>query len=210
MTCQSLVRALALAASLVWAGGCAPEPAPAPEPAAPPAILEGPHPIATLDLGELGALRIELLPEIAPTTVDRFSELANEGFYDGTTFHRVIPGFMIQGGDPNTRNADPRDDGKGGSERSFPDEFSSMPARRGSVAMANRGRPDSASGQFFIVHDDSPHLDGRFTIFGRVIEGIEAVDAVTELELDTYGRYGPQDRPYPQDARIASVRVTGP
>jgi peptidylprolyl isomerase len=81
---------------------------------------------------------------------------------------------------------------------------------RGSVAMANRGTPQSAQGQFFIVHADTRRLDGQYTIFGQVIEGIEVIDAVTELEIDTYGRYGPPDRPYPVDARIASLRVAGP
>ncbi|MBW2267747.1 MAG: peptidylprolyl isomerase [Deltaproteobacteria bacterium] len=166
--------------------------------------------MARLDLGELGTVQIQLLPEIAPQTVARFAELSNEGYYDGTTFHRVIPGFMIQGGDPLTRNNDPRDDGKGGTPDVLPDDYSDFPALRGSVAMANRGHPKTAQGQFFIVHADSRHLDGNYTIFGRVVEGIEVVDAVTELEIDTYGRFGPLNRPYPRAARIASLRVAGP
>jgi peptidylprolyl isomerase len=76
--------------------------------------------------------------------------------------------------------------------------------------MANRGSPQSAQGQFFIVHADSRKLDGKYTIFGRVLEGIDVIDSVTELEIDTYGRFGPPDRPYPVDARIASLRVAGP
>ena len=205
-------RLTALAVVVVWAAACAPEApsAPVPDAAPAPLILEGPHPAATIEMQGLGSIEIELLPELAPRTVELFTRLADEGFYDGTTFHRVIPGFMIQGGDPNTRNDDPRDDGKGGSGLEFPDEFSGIPTERGLVAMANRGSPNSAAGQFFIVHGDSRHLDGRYTIFGRVVSGIETVDAVTELEIDTYGRYGPQNRPYPEDARMRSVRVRPP
>jgi cyclophilin family peptidyl-prolyl cis-trans isomerase len=200
-----------LGAALAIACGAQDAPS-APEPPDEPSaqVLDGPHPIAQLDLGELGEVQIQLLPEIAPKTVARFAELANEGFYDGTTFHRVIPGFMIQGGDPLTRNADPRDDGKGGSPDIIPDDYSDLPMLRGSVAMANRGSPQSAQGQFFIVHADSRKLDGKYTIFGRVLEGIDVIDAVTDLEIDTYGRFGPPDRPYPVDARIASLRVVGP
>ena len=209
------VRAGQLAALLgaALAIACSAQDAPsAPEPPDEPSaqVLDGPHPIAQLDLGELGEVQIQLLPEIAPNTVARFAELANQGFYDGTTFHRVIPGFMIQGGDPLTRNADPRDDGKGGSPDIIPDDYSDLPMLRGSVAMANRGSPQSAQGQFFIVHADSRKLDGKYTIFGRVLEGIDVIDSVTELEIDTYGRFGPPDRPYPVDARIASLRVVGP
>ena len=200
-----------LGAALAIACGAQDAPS-APEPPDEPSaqVLDGPHPIAQLDLGELGEVQIQLLPEIAPNTVAGFAELANEGFYDGTTFHRVIPGFMIQGGDPLTRNADPRDDGKGGSPDIIPDDYSDLPMLRGSVAMANRGSPQSAQGQFFIVHADSRKLDGKYTIFGRVLEGIDVIDAVTDLEIDTYGRFGPPDRPYPVDARIASLRVAGP
>lgn len=203
--------------AVLWLGiavggfGCAPEPPTDTPPEPPlPRILDGPHPMAQVDLGALGRVEIELLPELAPRTVENFTALANDGFFDGTTFHRVIPGFMIQGGDPLSRNDDPRDDGKGGSDLAFPDEFSGLPTERGLVAMANRGSPDSASGQFFIVHGDSRHLDGNYTIFGRVAAGMEAVDAVTELEIDTYGRYGPPNRPYPEAARMESVRVSGP
>jgi peptidyl-prolyl cis-trans isomerase B (cyclophilin B) len=119
----------------------------------------------------------------------------------------VIPGFMIQGGDPLTKNIDPRDDGRGGTDYDIADEFSAVSHTRGVVSMANQGRHDSAGSQFFIVHQDSSHLDGRFTVFARVVEGIEVVDAVTELTIDKYGRYGPRDRPYPKDARIASIHI---
>ena len=100
-----------------------------------------------------------------------------------------------------------RDDGRGGTDYDIGDEFSSFSHARGAVSLANRGRRDSAGSQFFIVHQDSPHIDGMFTVFARVVEGIEVVDAVTELAIDKYGRYGPRDRPYPKDARIASIRI---
>ena len=172
-------------------------------------ISEGPHPIAEITVQDLGVIRIELLPEIAPSTVANFVKLAGEHFYDGTTFHRVIPGFMIQGGDPASKNKDPRDDGKGGPGYTIDDEFSDLPHDRGIVSMANSGTPNSAGSQFFIVHEDSPHLDGNYSAFGRVIEGIEVVDRATEIPIDRYGRYGPRDRPYPTSVVIESIRIQG-
>jgi len=200
---------LAPLACALLAAACGGE-APAPEqtPVAPKDLVhEGPHEVAVLALEELGTIRIELLPELAPKSVAHFKKLVEEGLYDGTTFHRVIPGFMIQGGDPLTKNIDPRDDGRGGTDYDIADEFSAMPHTRGVLSMANRGRRNSAGSQFFIVHQDTPRLDGTFTVFARVVEGIEVVDAVTELTIDQYGRYGPRDRPYPKDARIASIRI---
>lgn len=206
---RSFTHGLVLAAAACTLVGCTVSDASAPEPA-PPRIHEGPHPTAVLELEGLGAIRIDLLPEVAPEAVDRFTAVANAGFYDGTTFHRVIPGFMIQGGDPLTRNDDPRDDGKGGHPEGYRDEYSELSHVRGTLALANKGRPGTATGQFFIVHRDAPHLDGNYTILGRVSAGIEVVDAVTELEIDTYGRYGPSGRPYPSSARITSLRVDPP
>ncbi|MDJ0848239.1 MAG: peptidylprolyl isomerase [Myxococcota bacterium] len=170
-------------------------------------VAEGPHETAVLEIEGLGVVLIQLLPELAPETVANFKKLAGEGYYDGTTFHRVIPGFMIQGGDPLTKNRDPRDDGKGGPGYTIRDEFSEYPHVPGTVSMANKGRADTGGSQFFIVHGDSRHLDGRHTVFGRVIGGQEVVDAVTKLEIDKYGRYGPTDRPYPVEARVVSIRV---
>ncbi|MDH3519124.1 MAG: peptidylprolyl isomerase [Myxococcales bacterium] len=206
-------RASALLLSLAVAAlACDRDPRPAPDAMAPPAlpharVAAGPHDVAVIDLGGLGTIRFELLPEIAPQTVANFVTLASQGFYDGTYFHRVIPGFMIQGGDPATKNADPRDDGEGGPQHSIPDEFTDYTHLRGSVSMANKGFPDSGGSQFFIVHQDAPHLDGHYSVFGRVIEGIEVVDAITQLEVDVYGRYGPRDRPYPVNATVQSIRI---
>ena len=171
-----------------------------------PAQFEGTHDVAVVTVEGMGVIRIELLPEIAPQTVADFSKLAEGGSYDGTTFHRVIPGFMIQGGDPTTRKPDPRRHGRGG-HMIFPDEFAEVTHTRGAVSLANKGSRGTANGQFFIVHQDSPQLDQIYTLFGRVSDGIEVLDAITALEIDQYGRYGPRDRPYPDDARITSIRI---
>jgi peptidyl-prolyl cis-trans isomerase B (cyclophilin B) len=170
-------------------------------------IVEGPHPHAIIEIRDLGQIRIELLPEVAPGTVENFTKLAEDGFYEGITFHRVIPGFMLQAGDPASRGPDPRRLGSGGPGYDIQDEFSEFPHTRGVLSMANRGGHNTAGSQFFIVHQDSPGLDGRFTAFGRVVEGIEVVDAITEVEIDTYGRYGPINRPYPVSVVIEAVRI---
>lgn len=170
-------------------------------------IQPGPREVVTFDLGDLGTIRAELYPEIAPKSVAQFKHLVADGFYDGTYFHRVIPGFMIQGGDPNTKNADPRDDGNASSGIKVEDEFSDYPHQRGTLSLANNGYRNSSSSQFFIVHQDNFELDGKYSAFGRVIEGMETVDAVTQLEIDRFGRYGPPNRPYPENATIVSARI---
>jgi cyclophilin family peptidyl-prolyl cis-trans isomerase len=170
-------------------------------------IAEGPHAHAILEIRDLGSIRIQLLPEVAPKTVENFIKLAEEDFYPGISFHRVIPEFMIQAGDPYSRDPDPRIAGGGGPGYTIQDEFSDFPHTRGVVSMANRGSPNSAGSQFFIIHQDSPSLDGQYSVFGRVVEGIEVVDAITEVEIDTYGRYGPPERPHPVSVVIESVRI---
>lgn len=133
---------------------------------------------------------MELYPKLAPKTVENFVNLVNEGFYDGLTFHRVVEGFMAQGGDPNG-------DGTGGSENTIPGEFSSngytgntLSHTRGVVSMARSTDPDSASSQFFICYDDvSSALDGQYAAFGKVIEGMETVDAFLDVER-TYNDMG--------------------
>ncbi len=195
--------AIALALAGILAAACG---APAPEgPVA--RVVEGPHDVAVVTVREHGVIRIELLPEIAPESVANFAKLANQGFYDGTHFHRVIPGFMIQGGDPASKNKDPRDDGKGGPGYTIVDEFSDFPHHRGVVSMANTGSPESGGSQFFIVQADSAHLDGKYSAFGRVVEGIEVVDAISRVQLDKYGRYGPRDRPHPVPVVIGTIRI---
>ncbi len=121
-----------------------------------------------------GGIELELYPEHAPGTVNNFVFLAREGFYDGVTFHRVIPDFMIQGGDPTGS-------GRGGPGYRFEDELAGNPLRhtRGVISMANAG-PDTNGSQFFITHGPQPHLDGRHTVFGKVTKGLEVVDSIAQ------------------------------
>jgi peptidyl-prolyl cis-trans isomerase B (cyclophilin B) len=129
-----------------------------------------------------GAIRIELFPEDAPKTVDNFEELARKGFYDGTTFHRVIPDFMIQGGDPSGN-------GTGGPGYTFEDEPNDRRVVRGALAMANAG-PNTNGSQFFIVTaDECSWLDGKHTVFGRVTDGMDVVDEISKVPT------GGNDRP---------------
>lgn len=167
----------------------------------------GPNPHVTLHVAGKGDIEIELYPQLAPRSVEAFIELAKQGFYDGTTFHRVLPGFMIQGGDPLSKDEDPSNDGMGDAEQRLPDEFSDAPHLRGVVSLANRGRDNSASCQFFIVHADSQRLDGKHTAIGRVVDGMDVVDAISEVEIDRYGRWGKRHRPL-QDVVISGVTVS--
>jgi peptidyl-prolyl cis-trans isomerase B (cyclophilin B) len=170
-------------------------------------IHDGPHDAAVLTVRDMGEIRIELYPEVAPKTVENFVKLAKAGFYDGTQFHRVIPGFMIQGGDPNTKGEDTRTYGKGGPGYTIEDEFTDLSHTRGTLSMANKGTPRTGGSQFFILHQDTTGLDGRHATFGRVTDGMDLVDAITEVEIDTYGRYGPRDRPHPVPAVVESIRI---
>jgi peptidyl-prolyl cis-trans isomerase B (cyclophilin B) len=131
-----------------------------------------------------GDITIEFLPEVAPNHVKNFIELAQKGFYDKTLFHRCIPDFMIQGGDPNSKNPDKRLHGTGGSGKNVKAEFSKTPHVRGIVSAARSANPDSASSQFFIVVADSSHLDNQYTAFGKVTSGLEAVDKIVAEETD--------------------------
>lgn len=162
--------------------------------------------MAVVEVADMGEIRIELLADVAPLTTRHFVELAEQGYYDGTTFHRVVPGFMIQGGDPNTRDRDPRNDGAGGLEPTVPDERPAVSQVRGIVGLANRGIPDSGAAQFFIVVADSRHLDGQYAVFGRVTSGMDVVDRIAAVDRDIYGRYGPEDRPL-HDVVMKHVRI---
>ena len=133
---------------------------------------------------DFGDIRFGLLPDIAPETVRNFSKLAKSGFYNGTLFHRVIPGFMIQGGDPNTKNSDKSTWGQGGPGYNLKAEFSSRSHLRGIVSMARANDPDSAGSQFFIVTSDSTFLDRQYTVFGEVVDGIEVADKIVNLPRD--------------------------
>jgi peptidyl-prolyl cis-trans isomerase B (cyclophilin B) len=128
-----------------------------------------------------GSIQIELFPGEAPTTVENFRRLAEDGFYEGVIFHRVIPDFMIQGGDPTGT-------GEGGPGYTFEDEFNEHPVERGALAMANAG-PNTNGSQFFIVTADAcPWLDGKHTVFGRVTDGMDVVDAISQVETDAGDR----------------------
>ena len=131
-----------------------------------------------------GKIVFDLLPDIAPETVRNFIKLAQSGFYDGTLFHRVIPGFMIQGGDPNSKQPDKSRWGVGGPGYTIKAEFNPRSHLRGIVSMARATDPDSAGSQFFIVTSDSTFLDGQYTVFGEVIEGIEVADKIVNLQRD--------------------------
>ena len=135
-----------------------------------------------------GVMTAELYPEIAPITCENFLKLVRDGFYDGLIFHRVIPGFMIQGGDPTGT-------GMGGPGWQIKGEFAKNGVKndlkhtRGVLSMARSMMPDSAGSQFFIMHEDAPHLDGSYAAFGKVVEGIEVVDAIADVPTD------PRDKP---------------
>lgn len=132
----------------------------------------------------MGRISFKLLSELAPETVRNFEKLARDGFYDGTLFHRVIPGFMIQGGDPNTKSGNKSSWGMGGPGYSIKAEFNSRSHLRGIVSMARAQDPDSAGSQFFIVTSDSTFLDRQYTVFGEVIEGMEVADKIVNLQRD--------------------------
>ena len=137
----------------------------------------------TIEMENGKKIKLELYPEHAPITVANFEALAREGFYDGLIFHRVIKGFMIQGGDPLGT-------GFGGSEKNIKGEFAlngiNNPIKhtRGVISMARSQNPNSASSQFFIMHEDAPYLDGSYAAFGRVVEGIEVVDEIANVPTD--------------------------
>jgi peptidyl-prolyl cis-trans isomerase B (cyclophilin B) len=141
-----------------------------------------------------GEIELEFLEEKAPGHVKNFKDLARKGSYDGTTFHRVIPGFMIQGGDPGTRDAKaPRSShGTGGPGYTIKAEFNDTPHKRGVLSMARAQDPNSAGSQFFICVADSPFLDRQYTAFGRVVRGLEVADAIVAAPRD--GRDNPNER----------------
>ncbi|NWJ22559.1 peptidylprolyl isomerase [Marine Group I thaumarchaeote] len=148
-----------------------------------------------------GNIKFSLLPDIAPETVRNFSQLAKSKFYNETLFHRVIPGFMIQGGDPNTKNPDKSTWGQGGPGYNLKAEFNSRSHLRGIVSMARATDPDSAGSQFFIVTSDSTFLDRQYTVFGEVVDGIEVADKIVNLPRD--GNDCPK-----QEAKMLEVTIS--
>ncbi|MBO5945932.1 MAG: peptidylprolyl isomerase [Clostridia bacterium] len=139
--------------------------------------------MVVIEMENGGVIEIELNPEAAPITVKNFEKLVREGFYDGLIFHRVIPGFMIQGGDP-------QGNGMGGADEKIIGEFRAngydnpIKHTRGVISMARSYAPNSASSQFFIMHDDAPHLDGQYAAFGKVVSGMEVVDEIASIPTD--------------------------
>ncbi len=157
------------------------------------------NPIVTITMSSGQKITLELYPEVASNTVANFIDLIQKGFYNGLIFHRVIPGFMIQGGDPEGR-------GTGGPGYRIKGEFSSnkvpndLKHARGIISMARSGHPDSAGSQFFIMHQDSTHLDGQYAAFGKVLTGLEEVDRIAKVAT------GAQDRPK-ENQTMVSVTV---
>lgn len=184
---------------------CGRDEAGAPQRAEPPEPALDTLPVAVLRVRDRGEIRIALRPDAAPQTVANFEKLAAENFYEGILFHRVIPEFMIQTGDPLSKDRDPRNDGMGGPGYKIPDEINGIHHRRGIVSMANAG-PNTGGSQFFILVGEAPQLDTKHTAFGRVVAGMEVVDAIATTERDQYGRHGPPDRPL-QDVVIESLTI---
>ena len=157
------------------------------------------NPIITIEMEDGDVIKAELYPEIAPITVENFLSLAEKGFYDGLIFHRVISGFMIQGGDPTGT-------GMGGPGHTIKGEFrangvvNNIKHERGVLSMARSMMPDSAGSQFFIMTSDSPHLDGAYAAFGKVLEGMEVADRIVAVKRDY------RDKPL-MDQKIATIRV---
>ena len=157
------------------------------------------NPIVTIEMENGGVIKAELYPEVAPNTVNNFISLVKQGFYDGLIFHRVIPGFMIQGGDPKSTGA-------GGPGYCIKGEFrangfkNDLLHSRGVLSMARTMAPNSAGSQFFIMHEDAPHLDGQYAAFGKVTSGMDVVDAIAAVKTDR------NDRPLTEQ-KIASITV---
>jgi peptidyl-prolyl cis-trans isomerase B (cyclophilin B) len=161
-------------------------------------------PVAVIHVRGFGDIRFELLPAVAPHHVANFIALATTHFYDGTTFHRVIPQFMIQGGDPLSKDADPANDGTGGPGYFLQPEFNATHHAPGIVSMARQARPATAGSQFFIMTTGSeawqPQLDGQYTVFGRVLAGQDVVDTISKTPRDA------RDRPL-GNVTIESVEI---
>lgn len=159
---------------------------------------------AVIDVKDYGTITVELYPNVAPITVENFVSLAKKGFYDGLTFHRIIKGFMIQGGDP-------LGNGTGGSDKTIKGEFSGngvnnpLKHTRGVISMARSSDPNSASSQFFIMHEDAPHLDGQYAAFGKVTEGMEVVDKIAN---DAQPVDGNGTIPSSKQPVINSIKIT--
>jgi len=152
-------------------------------------VMEASKAIIHTDFGDI---TLKFFPKLAPNHVNSFIELTKTGFYNGTIFHRVIPGFVIQGGDPNSKSHDKTRHGMGGPDYRLKAEFNSKPHKRGILSMARSSHPDSAGSQFFICVSDVPSLDKKYTVFGEVTQGMDVVDKIVSLPRD--GRDNPLER----------------
>jgi peptidyl-prolyl cis-trans isomerase B (cyclophilin B) len=148
---------------------------------------------------KFGSIELTFFPKKAPNHVENFLKLAKSGFYDGTIFHRIIPGFMIQGGDPNTKDDDTSTYGLGGPGYNLKAEFNNRPHGRGILSMARSQDPDSAGSQFYIVVAESSFLNGKYTVFGKVVKGMDVVDTIVSLDRDA--------RDLPTDRIEMTVRI---
>ncbi len=203
-----LMLMMVMMLTMAACGGSSSEEAPAEEPAETEQAAEpAAEPIgihhAEIVIKDFGTVKVELDGDKAPITVQNFMDLANAGFYDGLTFHRIIEGFMIQGGDP-------KGDGTGGSDKNIKGEFAAngvnndISHKKGVISMARAQDPDSASSQFFIVQEDSEFLDGQYAAFGHVTEGMEFVDIIAKeaKPVDDNGTIPPEEQPVIETIRI--------
>jgi peptidyl-prolyl cis-trans isomerase B (cyclophilin B) len=170
---------------------------------------DSPSEVVSLEVKNRGTIRVGLYAQLAPKTVAHFVDLAKRGVYDDTLFHRVVKDFIIQGGNPGTRDRGPDSTRGNWGSLKVEDEYNAAVHERGVISMANRGRPGTATSQFFIVHKDSPDLDGDYTAFGRVLSGIEVVDEIAEIETDEFGRWGEKETPLElvilEEARVETL-----
>jgi cyclophilin family peptidyl-prolyl cis-trans isomerase len=159
---------------------------------------------------DMGQVIVEFYPDVAPNHVARFKELAREGFYDGVQFHRVIPGFVVQTGDPKTKQGagyQRMEYGSGGSGKTLDAEFSDVKLKRGTLAMARSQDPNSADSQFYFALEAQSHLDGKYTVFGEVVRGMEVIDRVAAVETDA--RDIPVEPVYIQSVKIMKRKEAG-
>jgi len=154
----------------------------------------------------LGIIIFEFFPDSAANHCANFKKLANSGYYDWTLFHRVIPQFMIQGGDILSKNDNPSDDGTGGPGYTIDAEFSGIPHKPGIVSTARSSDPNSAGSQFFIMHGTTPHLDGQYTVFGRVVEGLEVVNSIATAPRDQQQNNRPLENIYIKKVRVFKLK----
>jgi len=187
LTLSSVLRQLMIAIGIFTvvsiSGSLAATPAAAAEPSS--GEAKAPHVLIKTKFGDM---EVVLFPELAPKHVESFLKLAKSGFYNGTIFHRIIPGFMIQGGDPNTKDPSKvRSYGQGGPGYTLPAEFNKVPHEKGILSAARTADPNSAGSQFFIMVDKAPHLDNQYTVFGEVVKGIEVADTIVNQPRITPG-----------------------